>query len=106
MPAIQEFGVEKQRVPALVIPPAAQGGLGLGNSALQFISGLSIPQMPLESSRLTPRLETLKQVHFSVAGRTERIARSLAALNQRETLRLTPAEWRFFAEDVDLEDQD
>ena len=54
----------------------------------------------------TPRLEALKQVHFSVAGRTERIARSLAALNQPETLKLTPEEWRFFAEDVDLEDQD
>ena len=105
MPAIQEFGVEKQRVPALVIPPATQGGLGLGNSALQFISGLFIPQRPLES-RLTSRLEILKQVHFSVAGRTERIARSLAALNQPETLKLTPEEWRFFAEDVDLEDQD
>ena len=37
---------------------------------------------------------------------TERIDKSLAALNQPETLKLTPEEWQFFAEDVDLEDQD
>lgn len=105
MPAIQEFGVEKQKTPPLVIPSAVQGGLGLGNSTLQFISGRFIPPRPLES-RLTPRLEALKQVHFSLAGRSERIARSLAALKQPETLNLTPEEWRFFTEDVDLEDQD
>ena len=105
MPAIQEFGVEKQKIPAPVIPSAVQGGVGLGNSALQFLSGRFSPRRPLEWG-LIPRLEALKQLHFSTAGRNERIAKSLAALNQPETLKMTPEEWRFFAEDVDLEDQD
>ena len=105
MSAIQEFGVEKQKAPPLVVPSAAQGGMGLGNSALQFISGGFIPPRPLESRPIS-RLEALKRLHFSAAGRNERVARSLGALNQPETLRLTPEEWRFFAEDVDLEDQD
>ena len=105
MLAIQEFGIEKQKAPAHVIPSAVQGGVSLGNSALQFLSGPFSPGRPLEWG-LTRRLEALKQLHFSVAGRNERIARSLAALNQPETLRLTPEEWRFFAEDVGLEDQD
>ena len=32
--------------------------------------------------------------------RAERIARSLDAVNQPETLKLTPEEWKYFAEEM------
>ena len=58
---------------------------------------------PTESNS---KLETLKRRRFTTQGRAERIEKSLAALNQPETLKLTPQEWHFFAEDPDLDDQD
>ena len=99
---IQEFGVEKQKIPTPVVP-ISEGGLGLGNSAIQFFSGYRLPAP--QQSKPVSKLEALKRMRFSVVGRAERIARSLEALNQVESLKLTPEEWHFFAEDVDLEDK-
>ena len=104
MPAIQDFGIEKQTAPPVPVFSATGGGLGLGNSDLQFNTG-SILQRRIESRQPT-KLEVLKRMHFSQTGRAERIAKSLAALNQPESLKLTSEEWHFFAEDEDLEDQD
>jgi len=47
----------------------------------------------------------LKRRHFTVQGKDERIARSLAALNQKVTIELTAQQWRRIAEDPDIEDQ-
>ena len=94
---IQEFGVEKQKIPTPVVP-ISEGGLGLGNSAIQFFSGYRLPAP--QQSKPVSKLEALKRMRFSVVGRAERIARSLEALNQVESLKLTPEEWHFFAEDV------
>jgi hypothetical protein len=53
----------------------------------------------------TSRLETLKQARFTPQTRDERVARSLAALNQTVVFNLTPEEWCQIAEDPGLEDQ-
>src|ERR1022692_4546815 len=53
----------------------------------------------------TSRLETLKRARFTPQTRAERIARSLAALNQAVDFDLTPEEWRRIAEDPGVEDQ-
>ena len=38
---IQEFGVEKQKIPTPVVP-ISEGGLGLGNSAIQFFNASNL----------------------------------------------------------------
>jgi hypothetical protein len=48
----------------------------------------------------------MKLRRFTAEGREDRIARSLAALNQQETLQLSAEQWKYFAEDPDLDDQD
>jgi hypothetical protein len=58
-----------------------------------------------EGNPLTSRLEQLKRVRFSPENKAERVTRSLAALDQVERINLTPSEWRFVAEDPDIEDQ-
>ena len=104
MSAIQEFGIERQKIPVPYVH-ATQGGLTLGNNSIQFFArdiALLAPQ-PLAP---TAKLEALKRRHFTPQGKFERMVRSLAALHQPETLQLTRQEWRFFSEDPDLEDQD
>lgn len=54
---------------------------------------------------IKPTLEQLKSVRFAPETKAERVTRSLAALDQVERIDLTPADWRFVAEDPDLEDQ-
>jgi hypothetical protein len=54
---------------------------------------------------IKPTLEQLKRERFTPENKAERITRSLAALDQVERIDLTPSEWRFIAEDPDLEDQ-
>jgi hypothetical protein len=58
-----------------------------------------------EGSLMTSKLEQLKRVRFTPETKAERVARSLAALDQVEPIHLTPSEWRFVAEDPDIEDQ-
>lgn len=55
--------------------------------------------------RASPRLEELIRQRFPAEGKAERIARSLAALRQEPTIRLTAEEWKRVAQDADLEDQ-
>jgi hypothetical protein len=50
-------------------------------------------------------LEALKREKFTPEDSRERAARSLAALNQEETIRLTPEGWRWAAEELEVEDQ-
>jgi hypothetical protein len=43
--------------------------------------------------------------HFDPKTKAERAARSRDALNKPSSIRLAPEEWRWIAEDPDLEDQ-
>lgn len=119
----QTFGNEAQKPPSLAgtSPPAwsvYSGGL-LGNEAIQpaipswVAQVLSHPGYGVPNYRsLRPsataaisRLEALKRTRFTPESKDERVAKSLAALNQEESIHLTPGEWRWVAEDIDLEDQ-
>lgn len=53
----------------------------------------------------SPRLEELIRNQFPPEGKAERIARGLAALSQDSGIHLTPQQWKWVAEDPDLEDQ-
>jgi uncharacterized membrane protein len=55
--------------------------------------------------RPSPRLEELIRKRFPAEGRAERIARALAAVNEDELIHLTPEQWKWVAEDSDLEQQ-
>ena len=59
---------------------------------------------PIPEATPTPKLEALKRDRFPPEGKGERVAKSLAALNQQRSIHLSPDEWRFFAEDVDILD--
>jgi predicted HTH domain antitoxin len=50
-------------------------------------------------------MAALIRQHFNPETKAERVARSLAALNEPSSIQLTPEEWRWIAEDPDLEDQ-
>ena len=50
-------------------------------------------------------LEELVRQHFSPEGKPERISRALAALYQQEPIHLQAEEWKWVAENADLEDQ-
>ena len=107
---LQALGRQEHTIVVLV-RPVDRGRAGLGDTASQLNpSRLHAPAYPLRqyATHLVPpgKLESLKLERFTAEGRMERMQRSLAALNQPETLQLTPHEWRFFAEDPDLDDQD
>jgi hypothetical protein len=55
--------------------------------------------------RPSPRLQELIRKRFPAEGKAERIAKGLAALHQEEKIKLSPEEWKWVAEDPDLEDQ-
>jgi len=55
--------------------------------------------------RRSPRLEELIRQRFPGEGKAERIARAVAALQQDPPIHLTPEQWKWIAEDPDLEDQ-
>lgn len=51
------------------------------------------------------RLEELVKQRFTPEGKAERVAKALAALYQEEPIGLSPEEWKWVAEEADLEDQ-
>jgi hypothetical protein len=50
-------------------------------------------------------LEELIRQRFPAEGKAERIARALAGLQQEAPIHLTPEQWKWVAEDPDLEDE-
>jgi hypothetical protein len=116
----QTFGVEYQRPPSYgrvlsIVHDAQAGGL-LGNNAVQSAArSIDLPQPIRERidavgprprrSLARSKLEALKRRRFTPEGKAERVARSLAALHQKVSIQLTPEEWRWIAEDPDVEDQ-
>lgn len=88
----------------------------LGNEALQgsaiplryvYLSELPQASRPswLDALSYLSRLERMKLERFTVQGRDSRIRRSLEALANITTLRLTPQELSWIAEDIEAEDQ-
>ena len=50
-------------------------------------------------------LKEMVQKQFTPRDKAERVSRALAALNEEEQIKLSPQQWRWVAEDVDLEEQ-
>jgi hypothetical protein len=50
-------------------------------------------------------LQELVRQRFSPEGKAERVAKALAALHQEQPIKLSPEQWKWVAEDADLEDQ-
>jgi hypothetical protein len=51
------------------------------------------------------RLAEAKKKRFTAEAKRERVARSLAALNQPPSIRLAPNQWRQIVDDSALKDQ-
>ncbi len=56
------------------------------------------------SAQKSARLEEMIKQRFTPEGKAERVERALAALHQEERIKLSPEEWKWIAEDADLED--
>jgi len=50
-------------------------------------------------------LQQMVQKQFTPQDKAERVSRALAALNKEEPIKLSPEQWRWVAEDVELEEQ-
>ncbi len=57
------------------------------------------------STQKPERLEELIKQRFTPEGKEERVAKALAALYQEEPIHLSREEWKWMAEDAELEDQ-
>ena len=57
------------------------------------------------SAERSARLEELVKQRFTREDKAERVAKALTALYQEEPIKLSPTEWKWVAEDADLEDQ-
>ncbi len=55
------------------------------------------------SAQKSERLEELVKQRFTPEGKAERVAKALSALHQEETIKLSPEEWRWVAEDPEFE---
>ncbi len=56
------------------------------------------------SAQKSARLKELMKQRFTPEGKVERVARAIAALHQEEPIKLSPEEWKWVADDPDLED--
>jgi hypothetical protein len=70
-----------------------------------MVDEISLEDPLSQTSQSSSKLEELKKQRFTPEGKDERIARSLAALNQQPSIHLSPEEWQRIAEDSDIEDQ-
>jgi hypothetical protein len=69
-------------------------GRGAGLSGLTFCA-----------EKPSPSLAERSDSGFDPGGKSDRVAKGLAALHQEEPIKLTPEQWTWVAEDADLEDQ-
>jgi hypothetical protein len=49
-------------------------------------------------------LQEFVRKQFTPEGKAQRVSRALAALNEEESIKLSPEQWKWVAEDPDLED--
>lgn len=84
---------------------------GFDETFLQFgqAAGFGGTQIPVQTlpqyGRSLFRLEELKSRRFTAFDRQQRIARSLAALREPVQFQVTMADWQWFDEHSDLEDE-
>ncbi len=71
----------------------------------QYASRLGIAFDAQEPQTPSEKLEAMIKQRFTPEGKAERVAKSLAALNQVIPTSLSPEELRWIAEDPDIEDQ-
>lgn len=57
------------------------------------------------SEQRTTKLEVLIKQRFTPEGKSERVTSALAALHQDQPIKLSPEQWKWVAEDAELEDQ-
>jgi hypothetical protein len=57
------------------------------------------------SEQRTAKLEALVKQRFTPEGRSERVAKALAALRREQPIKLSPQDWKWVAEDADLGDE-
>ena len=57
------------------------------------------------SEQRTAKLEALVKQRFTPEGRSERVAKALAALRREQPIKLSPEDWKWVAEDADLGDE-
>lgn len=57
------------------------------------------------STRRSSGLQELVKQRFTPEGKVDRVAKALAALHQEQPIKLSPEQWKWVAEDADLEDQ-
>lgn len=94
----------RHRGPQIVIPPGHSQGL-LGNRNMQESWVLNrISDLLSASNGPSSKLEELKARTFTLTGREERIARSLAALTRPSAIQLSEQDWEWLDENADLED--
>jgi hypothetical protein len=62
--------------------------------------------MSTGSSTKTPpaSLQEFLRQQFPPGDKTERVSRALAALKEEERIKLSPEQWKWIAEDADLEE--
>ena len=78
----------------------------LGNTRMQLLLRVQIPAVRIPAPRLPlSKLEELKVHRFTLAGREERIARSLATLQDPGAIQLSQDDWRWLDENSDIEDE-
>ena len=58
------------------------------------------------SAPRSARLDELAKQRFTPEDKAERVSRALTALySEEESIKLSPADWKWVAEEVDFEDQ-
>jgi len=57
------------------------------------------------AGKTAPSLEVLVRERFALEGKAERVSRALQALREEVPFQLTPAQWKWVAEDPEAEDQ-
>ncbi|MGH9398320.1 MAG: hypothetical protein ACRD18_15905 [Terriglobia bacterium] len=57
------------------------------------------------SEQRSAKLEVLMKHWFTPEGKSERVAKALAALHREQPIKLSPEDWKWVAEDADLADQ-
>ncbi|MCX6909619.1 MAG: hypothetical protein NTY01_16460 [Verrucomicrobia bacterium] len=105
----QTFDADTQRPPAVIASQLShrlQGEL-LDNAGLQsgaqWTPDFVLTMQPSASPR--SRLDWFKQHRFTPADKDERVARSMRALAQPVSIKLSVEQWREVAESADAEDQ-
>ena len=59
---------------------------------------------PSSSKKPPAALQEFVRKQFTSEDKTQRVSRALVALNEEERIKLSPEQWKWVAEDADLDD--